>query len=176
MNLQNIQMKIKYSRQLFDERDPSPFIEKDIDDDAADYLFSYAQEIGLKKLGSLEIIIENKIEEDERIPIAEAINNYFSYRYDLALIKFKKMISEGIRSLFIASLAMGVSLFVVYKLQGASETFFYSYLEETLVVMSWVAMWKPLNIFLYEWWRVRSQLKILKALSTIKVELLESIS
>src|SRR5687767_10788337 len=40
-----IDLKVRHSRQLFDNRDPAPFYERDLDDDAVTYLLDAAQEI-----------------------------------------------------------------------------------------------------------------------------------
>jgi hypothetical protein len=40
-----IDLKVRHSRQLFDTRDPAPFHERDLDEDAVEYLLAAAQEI-----------------------------------------------------------------------------------------------------------------------------------
>ena len=56
MNVSNekirlIEIKIKKTNQLFNSLDPSPFLDKDLDDDAADYIYSSVAEhhLGLKQ-------------------------------------------------------------------------------------------------------------------------------
>jgi len=40
---------------------------------------------------------------------------------------------------------------------------------EGLLIVGWVAMWRPLEIFLYEWWPIRRRCQILAKLATIPV-------
>jgi hypothetical protein len=40
-----IDIKVAHARQLFDGRDPAPFRERDLDDDAVEYLVAAAEEI-----------------------------------------------------------------------------------------------------------------------------------
>jgi hypothetical protein len=40
---------------------------------------------------------------------------------------------------------------------------------EGLLIVGWVAMWRPLEIFLYEWWPIRRRCWILAKLAKISV-------
>jgi hypothetical protein len=42
-------------------------------------------------------------------------------------------------------------------------------LGEGLLIIGWVAMWRPLEIFLYEWVPIRRRCQILGTLATIPV-------
>jgi hypothetical protein len=45
-----------------------------------------------------------------------------------------------------------------------------SILREGLTIAGWVAMWRPMEIFLYEWWPVRRRGKVYQKMSRMKVE------
>jgi hypothetical protein len=40
-----------------------------------------------------------------------------------------------------------------------------------LQIVGWVAMWRPLEIYLYDWWPVRADLRLLQRLARMKVRL-----
>ena len=42
--------------------------------------------------------------------------------------------------------------------------------EEGLTIAGWVAMWKPLEIHLYDWWPVRRRGRTFEKLSRVPVE------
>jgi hypothetical protein len=44
----SIRLKLRDMNQLFNSMDPSPFIEKDLDDDAEEFIVSWAQEFSPK--------------------------------------------------------------------------------------------------------------------------------
>jgi hypothetical protein len=44
-------------------------------------------------------------------------------------------------------------------------------LHESLLVGGWVAMWRPMEIFLYDWWPILSQRRLYDRLSRINVRL-----
>ena len=48
--------------------------------------------------------------------------------------------------------------------------------KEGLTIMGWVAMWRPLEIYLYRWWPLRSVGRVYARLSTVPVEVKTSAS
>ena len=44
-------------------------------------------------------------------------------------------------------------------------------IREGLTIAGWVAMWRPLQMYLYDWWPVRRRWKILNKLGRMKVEI-----
>ncbi len=53
-----ISLKLRDMNQLFNSMDPSPFIEKDLDDDAAEFIASWAQEFSPKAPIKLRIYLD----------------------------------------------------------------------------------------------------------------------
>ena len=50
----------------------------------------------------------------------------------------------------------------------------YGYLvKESLIIAGWVALWRPLEIFLYDWWPIRAEAKLLDRLSEMDVRLID---
>jgi len=43
-------------------------------------------------------------------------------------------------------------------------------LRESLTIAGWVAMWRPIEIYLYEWWPLRHNGKIYEKMSRMKVD------
>jgi hypothetical protein len=46
-------------------------------------------------------------------------------------------------------------------------------LHESLVIGGWVAMRRPLEIFLYDWWPVRREVKLYRRLARMQTVFLE---
>jgi hypothetical protein len=53
----------------------------------------------------------------------------------------------------------------------AGETGFASILHESLLIGGWVAMWRPLEVFLYDWWPIRAEARRFDQLATMPVRL-----
>jgi hypothetical protein len=46
--------------------------------------------------------------------------------------------------------------------------------EHSLVIGAWVALWRPLEIFLYDWWPVRAEARRYDRLGTMDVRLVDT--
>jgi len=54
------------------------------------------------------------------------------------------------------------------ELEAAADDYI---VAEGLLIVGWVAMWGPLDIFLYGWWPIRSRYKLFDRLARIDVEM-----
>jgi hypothetical protein len=52
---------------------------------------------------------------------------------------------------------------------GASPNPVLDVVHEGLTVLGWVSMWKPLQIFLYEWWPIRRERRACRRLAEAEV-------
>ena len=44
-------------------------------------------------------------------------------------------------------------------------------LRESLVIAGWVAMWRPMEVFLYDWWPIREERKLQDRLAAMPVQI-----
>jgi hypothetical protein len=44
-------------------------------------------------------------------------------------------------------------------------------LRESLLIGGWVAMWRPMEVFLYDWWPIRADAQLADRLSAMRVRL-----
>ena len=44
-------------------------------------------------------------------------------------------------------------------------------IREGLLIVGWVAMWRPLEVFLYDWWPIRAEAHLFDRLSTMPVRI-----
>jgi hypothetical protein len=43
--------------------------------------------------------------------------------------------------------------------------------REGLLIGGWVAMWRPLEVFLYDWWPIRAEVRLFERLSRMPVRI-----
>ena len=43
--------------------------------------------------------------------------------------------------------------------------------RESLLIGGWVAMWRPLEVFLYDWWPIRAEARLFDRLAAMPVRL-----
>ena len=46
--------------------------------------------------------------------------------------------------------------------------------RESLSIGGWVAMWRPLEVFLYDWWPIRAEARLFDRLSAMTVRVVPS--
>jgi hypothetical protein len=54
-------------------------------------------------------------------------------------------------------------------LQRLFEGVFGQYWIEGLIILGWVALWRPMEIFLYEWWPIRRERRACRRLAEANV-------
>lgn len=166
-----IEVKLMELNQLFNSMDPSPFHERDLDHDAEEFIVSWAQEHpkqhGLKLVVHLAKHPENVT--DARQLVADSIRHYFEYRAEMILRDFKRLMREGRASLLIGLLFLGACQLVASLLAPYAANW-QTVAREGLTIIGWVAMWKPLEIYLYRWWPLLALRKLYRRLSRMPVE------
>jgi hypothetical protein len=166
-----IELKLRELGQLFNTMDPSPFHEKDLDRDAEEFIVSWAREFPLDGPVTLVIHLDALPPEQEPQPMIErAIHHYFAYRVELNRLEFRHLMQDGRRSLLTGLVFLAVCLTLSRFLMGEGAGTFSTLGRESLAIAGWVAMWRPMEIYLYDWWPLRRRERILKKLSRMTVE------
>jgi len=168
-----IELRVDELRQLFDERDPSPFRTKDLDDDAVEYIVVSTQEVSLARVKKIRIHCLENFGTDKVSLIQDAIHSYFMYQEELVAKKLNKSLNTGLKSLSIGlgflALAIYSSMFATQIVQG----FWGFFLREGFHLLGWVSMWKPINLFLYDWWPLLENKRVYGFLSQIDIDLVQ---
>src|SRR6266576_3253231 len=113
-----IRLKLHDVSQLFNSMDPSPFIEKDLDADAEEFIVSWAQEFPRDDPVRLHIYLEQWPAEDPKEPIKTAVHNYFAHRAEIADLEFKRLLEQGRISLVIGLVFLSTCLVLSKVLLG----------------------------------------------------------
>lgn len=163
---QLIEVKVQNVHQLFNSMDPSPFHERDLDHDAEQFIVGWAQEYALRT--PLRLVVHLG-QPPEKAAIEESIHHYFAYRVDMNLREFRQLMREGWMSLLIG-FAFLAACMTIAKTLTAFMGGWHPVMKEGLTIIGWVAMWRPLEIYLYRWWPIRHLGKIYAKLSTVPVE------
>jgi hypothetical protein len=148
-----IDLKVKHSRQLFDGRDPAPFNERDLDDDAVAYLLGAAQEISRKQ--PLAIVVTISEEPEPRLApevIVEAVRGHFTYEGEQVERRLREHLRRGQMTLGVGLAVLALFLTLAQLTASLAAGSVREILREGLVITGWVAMWRPLEILLYDWW------------------------
>ena len=165
-----ITVRVGELRQFFDSIDPAPFRERDLDPKVENFIVEWAREVPREVPLSLRVCIEGTaMPTVDNAVVMDAVHQFFSYRATSTNRRLKRLFGEGRISLFIGLLAVagftGLSQLVAQRMTSG----FGEILREGLAIAGWVAMWRPIEIFLYEWWPIRREQRLYARLSTLPV-------
>src|SRR5215475_3988292 len=165
-----IEVFVDRIEQLFNSMDPSPFQERDLDDDAEEFIVSWAQEFPRRDPVSLVIHVNQAPTQADAPHLVEtAVHHYFAYRANLKRLELRHLLKEGRTSLFIG-LTFLAACMITSQLLRRQEGTIPIVLREGLIIAGWVAMWRPMEIFLYAWWPLLRKGRLYRKLSGIHVE------
>lgn len=173
-NTRLIELKLRSMTQLFNSMDPSPFNEKDLDHDAEEFIVSWAQEYPAKEPLQLVVYLDQWPDEDPTTVIQQAIHHYFLYRSKISEMEFRHLMKQARTSLIIGLIFLATCLFISQVLLSGIETGGVFFIQESLTIMGWVAMWRPMQLYLYDWWPVRQQIKTYEKLSEMPVKVVRN--
>ena len=153
--IHQIELRVVKLAELFNSMDPTPFHHRNLDTDAEEFLETWALEFPQNSHFRIVVHIEQMPREDPAPLVAEAIHNYFNYKSVRSKRKLRLLLLEGRASLliglgFLALCLLGADILAT----GFTDNTFVRLLKESLLIGGWVAMWRPMQIFLYEWWPI----------------------
>lgn len=165
----HIEVKLQSLNQLFDSMDPSPFHERDLDANAAEYILSWAQEHHVNTPLRLVVHLAQPPEQTDFEPlVAGSVHHYFRYRELLNRRSLRQLLRVGWVSAVIGLSFLGTCMLAAQKLAphlpGGGRV-----IEEGLTIIGWVAMWRPIDIYLYGWWPLHRLGRYYQKLSRIPV-------
>jgi hypothetical protein len=167
-----IRVHVTELRQLFNSIDPSPFRSRDLDPKAEEFIVGWAKDFGRTQPLALEVSIDRPagLPEEEVAVLREAIHEFFRQRALGQRQRLRELLRVGRTSLAIGLvvLAFAVALgnFLASRMKGGEVG---QILREMLVVGGWVSMWRPLEIFLYDWWPIREEARLSDRLAAMPV-------
>jgi hypothetical protein len=163
-------------RRLFNSMDPAPFRERELDPNAADYIIEWAEELTGK--GPLELVVKLGTPfgaEDDPNMVEQSVREYFQRRAAATRRNLRHMLRLGRISMLIALLFLGPVIVIAESAAHMVQTDRYAALiENSLVIGAWVALWRPLEIFLYDWWPIRAEAKLFDRLGQMNVQIVKA--
>ena len=164
-----IEIRLRELRQLFHHLDPAPFHEKDIDPAAETYIDDAVREIGPRKPCKLVVYLPAVERESAGAgALPEAFAHYFEYRARQSRVELRRLLGRGVASLLIGLAFMFACLTTRRWLAAIGSN---GVLTEGLLLIGWVALWRPVEIFLYDWWPIRRQQQRFECISRMPVEI-----
>ncbi|MGA8898611.1 hypothetical protein [Bradyrhizobium sp.] len=167
-----IEIRVDEIAQLFHTLDPFPFREKDLDREAEEYIVGWARELPADR--PFKVVVHypnNESQADLARDLPEALGKYFAGRAAVIQGDLNELFRIGRRSL-----AIGVAILIACLL-GANlvsgllaDAPSRRIVQESFLILGWVANWRPLEIFLYDWWPIVRRRDLYRRLSVAAIE------
>jgi len=171
-----IEVHVGELTQLFNSLDPTPFRERDLDPRAEEFIAGWASELHADVPLCLVIHVDRHAATPADIALLrEAVSEFFKQRAVVTRRRLRQLLQVGRTSLLIGVAALAVSIAlgdVVANLAISGR--FGGILRESLLIGGWVAMWRPLEVFLYDWWPIRAEARRFDRLSAMTIRVIPS--
>jgi len=168
-----IELRVNKIAQLFHTLDPFPFRERDLDKEAEEFIVGWARELSADR--AIRIVIhspESEAQTRAAQELSEAFHRYFSEHAGTIQREIKELFRVGRLSLGIGITILIICLVSAHVAGGyLIDSPFRRLVEESFLILGWVANWRPLEIFLYDWLPLARRRDLYRRLSIATVEL-----
>ena len=168
-----IEVHVGELKQLFNAIDPSPFRDKDLDPKAEEFIVGWAKD--LPRDASLALVVDLDRQAglpDEAAVLRDAVHEFFKHRAEAYRQRLRELFRVGRTSLMIGlavlTVAIAVGDFLATLLKGSRIG---EIVRESLTIGGWVSMWRPLEVFLYDWWPIRNEAQLSDRLAAMPVRI-----
>lgn len=169
-----IQVRVRELAQLFNSMDPSPFYERDLDKEAEEWIVSSAMEVRDSDLPLQLVVHLEQVSgaKEAEAAVSQAVHSYFKREAELKNRQLRQLLRVGRKSLVIglgAVTAGVVAADLVVRVMSPHDPLA-QVIHEGLLIGGWVAMWRPLEILLYDWWPIRDHRRVYERLGNMDVK------
>ena len=167
-----IEVRVGGLQHLYNAIDPAPFHEKDLDPKAEEYIVGRARELHRNTPLELLVHLDRPTEANEEETLRRAVVDFFDRRAEGAGQRLRELFRMGRVSALIGAAFLTASLLASSLVEQAmADRPIGGLLRESLLIAGWVAMWRPLEIFLYDWWPIRASVRLYRRLRDMPVRI-----
>jgi hypothetical protein len=162
-----LELHVAEMKQLFNAMDPAPFRERDLDPNAQAYIVEWAREIRATRALHLVVHLGREPATPENTTLlSDAVHAYFRHRALATRRQLRQLFRDGRTSLLIGLVFLALAIMAGEVVASNMDNDHHGWIvRETFALGGWVALWRPLEIFLYDWWPILAQAKLLDRLS-----------
>jgi hypothetical protein len=168
-----IQLELRDLAQLFNSMDPSPFHERDLDPKAEEFIVGWANDFPRGTRLELRVHLTQPPRDPALVAKVEpAIQSYFAELVQVTRRDLRTLFAIGRTSLLIGLAFLAGCMLASRLIGNLGDQPFYRIVAFGLEIAGWVAMWRPFEIFLYDWWPILRRRRQYQRLSHMPVSVL----
>lgn len=167
-----IEVQVAELRQLFNSMDPAPFRERDLDPKAEAFIVDWARELRRDAPLALVVTVSRETPAAEDVgALQQAIREYFAHSAAETRARLRQLFRTGRWALVIGLAFVAAANLIGDVVADLVGKYNYGrFLHESIVIGAWVALWRPMEIFLYDWWPILGEARLFDRLSAMRVE------
>lgn len=171
-----LELHVAELKQMFNALDPAPFRERDLDPNAQAYIVDWGREMRAgEALGLVVQLGRERATTANAALLREAVHEFFRQRALVTRRQLRRLFRVGRISLVIGLAFLAIAIIIGQSIAPLFSKERYAMLvQESLVIGGWVALWRPLEIFLYDWWPIRAEARLYDRLSKMDVRLTDT--
>ncbi|WNY26991.1 hypothetical protein MsAm2_07740 [Methanolapillus ohkumae] len=174
-NLEIIELELNSADQIYNNMDPSPFYERELNNNADQYIFSAVEEVPLRKKMLLVIYarIDKELTEKKENVVKDAIHMHFERKAKSLERQMRKKTKTVGYSTILGFIFLGFCLAASYWLTvNAGDNSFSQVLGQGLAVIGWVVLWNPVEYLVFDRWEPRKEIRLCKKISKTDIEII----
>jgi hypothetical protein len=145
---------------------PPPFKGAALTPDAESYIVQKAKRLPARQ--PIEVLIESA--KPLGRDVGPIITGYFREAAEAELQNIRELFRNGRKALLIGLFTLSLCLFLAwYFTYEVAQRPLTRLVQESFVILGWVSMWKPIEIFLYEWLPLARRRRLFQRLSAANV-------
>ena len=170
----HLELRVREMAQLFNSMDPTPFHNKAIDKEAEAFIETWAQGVPRKAPMHLTIHLQSMpTEGNPSALVTEAIHHHFADKAKSVRADLRDLFWQGRISLLIGVAFVTLCLLAADAIGHWGTSTAYTIARESLTIVGWVAMWRPIQIFFYDWWPLARRIAIARSLSRAHIKVVQ---
>jgi hypothetical protein len=167
-------LRVREVAQLFNSMDPTPFLNKDLDPAAESFIETWAAGHAPNSHFHITIHLEQLPHTQDTTEILTgAIHNHFAFKAERTRMELRHLLKQGRISLLIGLVFVSLCLVAADTIDKLGSHTGTSIARESLTIVGWVAMWRPLQIFLYDWWPLWRQVGLYQKISNAHIQVVQ---
>ncbi|EJG08147.1 hypothetical protein Metli_2206 [Methanofollis liminatans DSM 4140] len=156
-----VEMTLSSVAQFFNSFDPAPFYEKELDRDAVDYILAAVSDLPPETPMKIVIYLPPASATGENARMMErAVRAHFTYLVRNGNRQMRLRFREGRINMAIGLLFLFACLSAHQFLTPWTTNGFAAVIRESFIIIGWVALWEPVQFFLYGWHPARRMRRV----------------
>jgi hypothetical protein len=161
-----VDLKLPSIENIFDNRDPAPFRERDLDPDLVEYLVAAAEDLAGRKL-RIVFWLDKPCQPSEVEP---AFHAHFAYELE-RIDRVRKRNRRTGQIALVFAVVLIIALMALAQLLGSLvQNTIGAGLKEGLMISCWVLMWRPVEVLVYDWIPWRRERRVFRMLLAAQID------